>query len=120
MSSYFDNAQRLARRSYEDLLEAEEQVYKDVCYITGDREFPHDLREGILGTMAVYFAWHLKGVPASRNAIKRARMMGCSHGIERVHELFHDLARRRVETRFGILCDSPTQMSKLRDEHDEN
>lgn len=119
MSSYFDAAQRTARRSYEDLLAAEEQVYKDVVRITGDREFPDDLREEILCAMAVGFVWQSGDLPIPQDAGWIARNMRYSVGIEKVHELFHELARRRVETRFGILSDSSTQMSLLRDEHDE-
>ncbi len=120
MSSYFDAAQRTARRSYEDLVAAEEQVYKDVTRITGDREFPGDLREKILGAMAVGFVWQGGDLPIPQNAGWIARNMKYSAGIEAVHELFHELARRRVQTRFGVLSDSPTQMSLLRDEHDED
>ena len=119
MSSYFDTAQRAARRSYRDLMLAEEQVYRDVVLITGDREFPDDLREKILGVMACGFVYQTGSLPTPHQADRMAREMGYSAGIEKVHELFHELARRRVRTRFGILCDSPTQMRMLRDEHDE-
>jgi hypothetical protein len=119
MSSYFDAAQRLARQSYEDLVASEEQVFKDVVMITGDREFPDDLREKILGAMACRFVWHVGDLPASEMIDRMARTMEYSAGIDEVHELFHELARRRIKTRFGILCDSPTQMRMCRDEHDE-
>ncbi len=119
MSSYFDNAQRMARRSYQFLLEAEEQVFKDVVAITGDREFPYDLREKILGAMAVGFVYQVGDAPVPTIPEYAARNMGYSAGIEQVHDLFHELARRRIKTRFGVLSDSPTQMVKLRGEHDE-
>ncbi|MEE8536892.1 MAG: hypothetical protein V3S71_02720 [Acidobacteriota bacterium] len=118
MSSYFDSAQRVARQSYEDLVAAEEQVFKDVTYVTGDREFPDDLREKILGVMAVEFAWHPSGVPQNERAVEYVKMMSYSRGIESVHSLFHELARRDIWTRFGRLSDSPTQIRHLRDEHD--
>ncbi len=120
MSSYFDAAQRMASNSYEDLVASEEQVYKDVVYITGDREFPDDLREEILSAMAVHFVYQVGDLPVPEGSEYVARHMGYSTGIEQVHELFHKLASRRVKTRFGMLCDSPTQMRVLRDEHDEN
>ena len=119
MSSYFDNAQLLAGKSYVELLEAEEQVYKDVIYITGDREFPHDLREKIMSAMAVEFCWQPGDLTPPLHAVESAAAMSYSRGIVAVHELFHEVARRRIETRFGLLNDHPVDMRTRRDEHDE-
>lgn len=61
MSSYFDNLSRAVyeaaqNESDESFLESVVQIeaglYRDVTQLTGDREFPDDLRERILGVLA--------------------------------------------------------------------
>ncbi|MCP4496224.1 MAG: hypothetical protein GY825_05530 [Phycisphaeraceae bacterium] len=127
MSSYFDEMNRKVRDA--DQIEddgdflwhvrtIEEQVFADVSIVTGDREFPDDLRQQIMAEFAVHGIWQPGDLTPTPNARDYVAMMRMSKVIDLVHERFHELARRRVVTRFGLLSDSPTQIRVLRDDHD--
>lgn len=128
MSSYFDAMQREVTTAscnsllFEDFLRSvvaiEERLFQDVTAITGDREFPDDLRQRIMGVFATESVYQPGTLPMPEKARDFVLMMRYSLVIETIHELFHDLARRRIETRFGWLNDSPTQIAVLRDDHD--
>ncbi len=92
-------------------------MYADVTAITGDREFPDDLREKmmtVLATVSLYQP-HLEVPEQARELALCCRY---SRAIEDMHELHHELAGRRIETRFGWLCDDLVSNRKRRDEHD--
>jgi hypothetical protein len=127
MTSFFDKAARDVRDAdilsvnqpdsafLDRLADIEAEVFRKVCLVTGDREFPDDLREKMLGVIAVHGVANNELTP-SEKARERAAMMRYSRAIEDLHGLFHELARRRVQTRFGWLSDSPDQILVLRDE----
>ncbi len=132
MSSYFDSLAREVRESSEryfrcetgepgfeaDVIAIEQRLISDVTLCTGDREFPDDLRQKALGLIA---QWHV-GVHASlkpRNkSLDWLRSLRSSRLVEEMHSLFHEVARRRIETRFGLLFDNPEAAWKRRDAHD--
>lgn len=130
MSSYFDALSREVseaadRFGFEDteqflaeVVAIEERMYQDVVLVTGDREFPDDLREKILGVLATVAVYQPGRVPMPSRARELVTRTRYSRAIEDVHDLFHEVARRRIETRFGILSDNPPSILALRDEHD--
>ena len=98
----------------------EARVWKTVTLLTGDREFPDDLREKILGAFAKHSVWQPSpSLPRNERAEARLYPGGPSRLIEELHDLFHDVACRRHETRFGRLSDHPEFDLARRDEHDE-
>lgn len=131
MSSYFDEATREVAEAAERFerdegflqacAEIEERVYRKVTLVTGDREFPDDLRERILSAFAVQSIRQHgdeKILPPPARAVEYVLATRGSQVIDSVHELFHELARRGTHARFGWLSDSPTQILMLRDEWD--
>ena len=129
MSSYFDSLTRRVAEAAEQfktdeafltaVVDIEGELFRDVTAITGDREFPDDLREKMMGCLAKKSVYSPGDMPMSEWAKIRVLGIRCSRAINDMHSLFHDLARRRIVTRFGILFDSPTMMAMLRDEHDK-
>lgn len=71
---------------------------------------PMDSRESILDTLK-----RLQILQRARAYLFCARS---SRLIEELHSAFHAVARRRVQTRFGFLTDSPRQIVHARDAHD--
>ncbi len=129
MSSYFDALQREVSEAAEQcgendaaFLDAvqgiEGRMWADVTAITGDREFPDDLREAILGAFAVKSVHQVGDLPMPEKARERVLAYRSSRVVEDIHDLFHDLARRRLQTRFGLLSDNPPGILARRDEHD--
>lgn len=127
MTSYFDAAERrlvvdnsadpgdhgtdaafLAR-----LNAVESDVVRDVNLITGDREFPDDLREWMQSVIALF---QVSLDPAGRT--EHACMFRASVMLVRLHSLFHTLGSRRVVVRFGRLDDKPDGILALRDDCD--
>src|SRR5437899_3118341 len=89
-------------------------IIRDITRLTGDREFPDDLREKILGDIVL---WRVgAGELPETHGRRNAREFRDSVLIERLHDRFHELARRRVVTRFGLLTDDPHQSLLLRQE----
>lgn len=128
MSSYFDAMSREVAQAAEDaeqnavfltaLIDIEERLFREVTAITGDREFPEDLREKMLGVLVMQAVYQPGRLSMPRKAVERALCCQSSRAVEDMHDLFHELARRRVETRFGRWNDSPTYNAALRDDHD--
>lgn len=130
MSSYFDKmAKRVreARDEHDDderyltaVAEIEGELFADVSAAIGDREFPDDLREKMLGSFAATSVYQPgEGLPPNEPA-RDSALFGSSRAIEDMHDLFHDLARRRIATRFcPALPDSPTYIVALRDDYDQ-
>lgn len=127
MTSYFDALSAEIAQGPEDpkqylehVREIEGRAWATITALTGDREFPDDLREQILGAFAVHGVWQPKGCIPNEKAEARILEHGCySRLIEKLHDLFHDVARRRHETRFGRLSDHPAFDLARRDDHDE-
>lgn len=127
MTAYFDDLRReiseLSRVHEDDdnfLLAAaavEARVIETVRLVTGDREFPDDLREKIMGHVAVLAIDLAPGLPPTRGR-ERARVCRDSPLLEALHDDFHALARRRIVTRFGLMLDDPSGILRRRDAHD--
>ncbi len=129
MSSYFDErARQVAETADADdgddgvfllgVICIEAPMIDQVNLVTGDREFPDDLRQRIQGAIATKAvgAWH--GVKPLQRTVDRALRCRTSLLVEELHDLFHEVARRRRHTRFGYLSDSPEDILARRDEHD--
>jgi hypothetical protein len=127
MSSYFDDKNRKVAEAFQnngldeflkELKEIEAEVYADVTLLTGDPEFPDDMREKIMQVLAVAGVYQPEGLSAPERAVDWAIAIGSSRMIEALHDLFHEVAGRRVETRFGLLSDNPRFDRERRDEED--
>ncbi len=125
MSSYFDAlAREVAELPEDDALfiegvkQIEDRLFHDVSYITGDREFPEKFREQAMTILACK-RMEVAGIlnVRVRDYVLAVRS---SRAVEDMHNLFHEVARSRTETRFGLLSDSPTGDAARRDEHDED
>lgn len=122
MSSYFDKAsgdvRDCPREPEEDFIKAvkeiENRVVHDCVLVCGDREFPEDLRQQINGHIALLTLGYENLVP-SENGLNYLKLVKCSRLINQLHEDFHDVARRRIQTRFGLLCDNPKAILNNRD-----
>jgi hypothetical protein len=130
MTAYFDHANAEIREASERaggdalafldaLMAIEKRVIKDVQLNTGDREFPEDLREVILGSIATEAC---TGALPDDSFYEEARAVAiagrCSTVIDSLHGHFHTLARRRLDARFGRWSDDPGGNLRLRDAHD--
>jgi len=114
MSSYFDKAEREAAESIEDAKAIEAAVIADVNLITGDREFPDDLRQKIQKAIALL---RIESVNGATKGKEWYESLGNSKLLSTLHSLFHEVAQARIETRFGILNDRPSSILSMRDEY---
>lgn len=136
MSSYFDAIMAQFRDisflPEEDFLERaveiETQVIREVSLTTGDKEFPDDLREKIQSCIAVWsydYEQYASGghprerkIPINENAKHWLLTMRYSRMCESLHTLFHEVAVRKIEHRFGgFFSDSPEGFLKVRDSY---
>lgn len=125
MSSWFDDWDREVREAVQNdpresqffgrMKEIEAVRLRTINLVTGDREFPDEWRERIQRIIAVYSV--STGHP-SDTAIAHALTMGYSKLSQESHSVFHEIADARIETRFGLLSDSPSDILTRRDEHD--
>ena len=125
MTSYFDELNSEVRGISDEadretflhyLGNIEARVIATINLVTGDREFPHELREklqGIIATRCVQVT-----VVPNQKAIDYAWACKLSLLIDDLHFAFHRVASLRIETRFGRLSDNPDEIVKRRDEHD--
>lgn len=129
MSSYFDAlTSKIATLSEECMDDAEflaevvgieRETFDTIKYVTGDVEFPNDLRERIMGIFAVFGIFHEEEVLANPKVVRRVLASHYSPLIEALHDAFHDVARRRHQTRFcAYLSDNPAHILAARDLHD--
>lgn len=126
MSSYFDNLSRqvseVPREPVETFISAvaviERSMIDDVVLVAGDREFPNDLREKIMSAIARWHVGTYAGLEASPKAKDYVVSLSMSELVETMHSIFHEVASRRIMTRFGRLSDHPKDILGRRDEHD--
>ena len=129
MTAYFDDLSRQVRTLSEEIEdedefinavadEVEEGLIKTVSLATGDREFPYDLREKIQNVVALNRLKGPDGTLWNGELLFHARISRSSSLVENLHSAFHEVARRRVKTRFGVLLDDPSTIVCLRDDHD--
>lgn len=129
MTAYFDDLEReahdLSARTDEEFLAGleamEERLKRDVTLNTGDREFPDDLREAILNTIAMQSVSGPVQMPTLYEKPRRMAL-ACRRSslVGSLHSLFHKLAGRRVQTRFGRWSDDPAGNLRVRDAHDND
>jgi len=121
VTKYFDDAVGQVTE-YADTISDDDTFWRGVCEVevvvieevrlnTGDREFPEDLREKIMTAISVDRAY------VSRRVVTATRM---STLLGSLHALFHDLAARRIETRFGRWSDDPRGNLRSRRVHDQD
>jgi hypothetical protein len=117
LTAYFDEKARAAREASDRfkldepaflaaLAEIERPMIHEVSLLTGDREFPEDLRERIQTAIAVYKIEQTPSLPENRGP-EWAHTMRESGLVERLHSLFHEVGGRRLKTRYGLIFDSP-------------
>lgn len=118
MSRYFDQFERIISDDFSQIVEIENRVKKDVLLVTGDLDFPDDLRQSIVGAISIYGYESSTGIETTGNkfsdASRRSRL------ISELHSLFHEVAERHIKTRFGSLSDNPERILRLRDEYIKN
>lgn len=126
MSSYFDNLssrvsevpREPAEKFIYSVAEIERSMIDDVVLVAGDREFPPLLREAIMSTIAKWHIGTYAGLEPTPKAIEYALSLQMSGLVEHMHDIFHQVARLRVVTRFGMLSDHPKDILHRRDDHD--
>lgn len=125
MTAYFDNVSSELDTvigssciSEEELLTQvgliESKVVQDVLLITGDREFPDDLRQTILTHIAVYGIYNPAALPPMEKTVQRVLALRDSMLLRKLHDDFHEVGSRRIKTRFGLLGDDPRQILNQR------
>ncbi len=137
MSNYFDDLDKQVHQInfqfegdvydvnafVEEVARLEDKVIEVISLVVGDREFPDDLRQRILGIIAIH---RLRGIPDVDKGGFHAVARGFTEQLRRsalfsqLHSAFHDVARRRIRTRFGLLLDDPADIVKRRDAYDHN
>jgi len=87
---------------------------------SGDREFPADLRERVMGAIACYaIAGSFEDADFTERPKALALTLRRSRLVGELHRIFHEVAQRRIKTRFGLWTDDPGANLKARDAHDE-
>jgi hypothetical protein len=131
MTSFFDDYDReVTEASQQDdksflshLGSIEEGLIKWIYLCCGDRQFPADMRERIMGIIAVHrIELGCKCAPSedtNDNAVEYAKATRSSKLVSELHSAFHKLASSRYKTRFGILGDNPKTIIMRRDDHDD-
>ncbi len=127
MTSYFDDLRREvveASKTAEDddeflstIERIEARVISDINLVTGDREFPDDLRERIQSLIARGQTKVIEGLPPTHHRDENV-LMRCSFLLEELHTAFHVVGGRRIQTRFGVLSDHPRAILAMRHDHD--
>ena len=128
MTAYFDDRAREIREAarhmsdaefLQNMSEIEADLFADVTRVTGDIEFPVDLRHKLLGIFASQSVWQPGEVPIPKRATDHVRAKRASFVLDDVRVVFRELAARELDTRFGRLSDSPTQIALQRAEYEE-
>jgi hypothetical protein len=126
MTTFFDDANRQIALLDQDLLgmdylQAVAMIEKPIIDVvllnTGDREFPDDLRERIIGLVATRAVYGPLGPTHDVcNYVLQTRSSAVLGGL---HSAFHELASRRAKARWGRWSDSPPENLVGRDGHDK-
>lgn len=128
MSSYFDAKSFAVSEAARQTVSAEDFIYQvadierrlieDVTLVVGDREFPSDLREKAMSLIARWHVGEHAGLQPTGEALEHIEVLRMSELVEEMHNLFHEVAQRRILTRFGMLDDHPKSILDRREEHD--
>jgi hypothetical protein len=124
MSSYFDQkTHEVSELPAQTLLagttEIEREMINVIVLVVGDREFPADLREKAMRLIAQWHVGSYAELPPRQEAIDFLLSTHDSELVMSMHSLFHEVASRRIVTRFGWLSDHPLDILHRRDEYDE-
>jgi hypothetical protein len=119
MSSYFDERDSIIQGDFSKIEEVEEEVKRDVMLVAGDRETPDQIRGDLMGIIATneYTSQMYKenpDLPLTPGRIN-SEISKMSYLLMELHSYFHDIARQRIQTRFGMLSDKPDGILKRRD-----
>lgn len=115
MTTYFDHRQRevalCARLSEAEFFQRvsgiERDIIADVIRNTGDYQFPSDLRQKMIEVISTQRVDDISGCDVETEGHKAARVLRNSPLVGALHSLFHELASRRIEARFGLWGDNP-------------
>lgn len=120
MTTYFDNLTREIRVSnnLDTTIALENDLAAKVSLVTGDREFPDDLREKIQGVIAVRRIERPETNDRNEREVEWFNTLKQSRLVEDLHACFHIVAEGRYVTRFGLLTDDPEDILKRRDARD--
>lgn len=108
----------------EAVIEIEARVVQTVSLVTGDREFPDDLREKIQGIIACNAIDIARGrglratdaLPPNERARGWLLTMRYSIMLEELHAIFHVVASRKPTNRFdGFFTDDPSVFLRARE-----
>ena len=124
MTAYWDGLEHDAATVYKNtkvvdsVIPYESEAIKTVSLATGDREFPDDLRQKIQGLIA---RWRLQFITGElqKESVEWLQAVSYSRLLQELHSAFHEVASRRVKTRFGMLSDSPSHILALRREWEQ-
>lgn len=138
MSSYFDKFDRMVSDIARDetdnetflfwLMDAEKTMVRDCELLAGDRDTPEDVRREIIKcilTNKVHYEGgdklgsHIGGIWCPSIGAQRAVISKQSALSKELHSLFHTIASRRIETRYGVIMDNPAAAVMARDRHAE-
>jgi hypothetical protein len=121
MTAFWDKLERDARESFEQAIEIERHAREVTFLIMGDREFPDEFREKIWET-TVKYGLETIGVENGKcqtvlndKNVQWYQMMRTSRLLSELHSLWHNIARNRTRTRFGVISDDPSGALRLRD-----
>lgn len=125
MTAYFDRINRIINdptfgvfgeeKFLSDIALIEKRVIEQVVLVTGDREFPDDLREKILGAIAIKGICQIGGLPVLEKTKAMVLALKKSILLDDLHSAFHELAARNIRTRFGVFSDSPNDILQQRE-----
>lgn len=129
MSHYWDEKAREVREidqqtqgDGDDFLELvmdlEDRVIQQVSLVTGDREFPDDLREKIQGLIACIRLRDLSHTVRWALDVNRDWLWSMRYPklFEELHRAFHEVAERRPPNRYsGYFTDDPEDFLKARE-----
>ncbi len=132
MSSYFDKFDREVRQLAQDTRGSDEQfllqlkqleatMIKTCELFAGDIDTPDDIRQAVIACIALNQVRYEGGdfLGDSTGPSQGAQHAMCCKSSQLSHEmhsLFHDIARRRIETRYGLVMDNPEHAVRMRDQ----
>ena len=140
MSSYFDKFNRQVRELSQEtrgndeaflkgLMELEKPLVRTCELFAGDRDTPEDIRKAVIGCILTnevryeggdFLGSHVGGVLLESDGAQYACACRSSKLSQELHSLFHDIASRRIQTRYGLVMDDPEAAVKARDAYAES
>jgi hypothetical protein len=112
MLKYFKEAlSETQNASVDEIIAVEHRVISHVVLVCNDADFPEDLRLEIMGEIAVNSIQPFKDDESrNSNAVQYVDEEHSSLLIPKLSEWFQKLEKRKVTTRFGLLCGNPDEI----------